>query len=847
MQADFDADDGADEEPSEQRREKKAYQRTMTANTLRNSFQDRYRSTMDASNLAVALRSLEEEEADSDSLTNRNNTNAVDERKNRPVTEEHGPGKFSNSTLSGATNSLGMQASLPRHMRNHSRDEDHEDKNDIDAENIETPPATRRSIGTRNFRSPNSSNWVGQSKIDEDEEFESRRTNRKFRSMTSQNRKALVGESILNSDNNRHGVSDGEGEANNKPISSKRLMKFKKLADLAKDGDSETEQMLHKQKHSDAQDDLGDGNFQRFASVRKTLRHKKAERNDLKSSEDRDKISPDRHSSSELRRSLERDTGLSPTRAVTETLYSKAMEPQKSEAISPEPEDTDSRLKRWQKLKDFKLEPDETPLEEDSFKDKITRKLFPSSDKYSVEKATRNSFRNDPKPPASERLQRRNQDSLARGSETRGSFRPLSSSTLTATASSRNRRGERTQSAIDPNQVREAMDRKLPGRDSVDNRSNSLLRRRGDSRSSSARTKAANKDEKDEGFEDTLSLKSDSASQENNSSNGVDSDFQRGISSNGISNKVDKSSSHASLRSSRSSLASATSVNTVRQVRLSKSPSNTSVVSNRSDNSSRSRSKMSDYSSPFRNITKSIRRGISSENNESRSPPASPLNESSQPSYRSHIHSNGTRPVSRNDSVRSVGSLSKQSSDGSLRKAPSRSASNASSSRFNILSKRPLVPVQPRAATLNSRNLTQPRSTGISVPYSSAKVKRGDSGSSKENLSRSNSGNSRTSTARVTPRSSTSGSGEKLPLSERLSGSRSAPSKTNYSTMGSLTRRTPLTISTGVTPRSSSTLPAFMRPTTASSSKVSDTSEPVRKVRVSSRTISSTPARTLIK
>lgn len=763
----------------------------MTPGTLRNALQDRLRSNMDTSQLAGTLKSLDEEANEESSNINNNN-------------EEQEERSFK---------SLGRNASLPRHMRRLSRDEDCDDKNDIDAENIETPPATRRADGSRSFRKPTTPCWNANSTAEEDNEFEKRRESRKFRSMTAQGRKALVGEKGIG-DKNRQGVSDGEGEMPTAPVSAQRLMKFKKLADLAKDGDSETEQMLFRQKQNDGGDELGDGNFQRFSSVRKTLRHKKGDRSD---GEDR---------SSEPRLSSERDV---PVTSVRETLSTNIMDAPQSVAVSDMTDDKDSRLKRWQKLKDYKLDADDSQ-EENTIKNKITRKLFPSSDKYDVSKASRSSFRSDPKPPASERLQRRNQDSLARGSETRGSFRPLSSSAAAST--SRTRRGDRTRSAIDPSHVREALNVGLRTRDS------STGRRNADSRSGSLRKgRGSSKEDKDEGFEETLSLKSETASQEYSNGNDMN-ELRRIINTNSVDipvngNKVDKSSSRGSLRSSRSSLASGTSVNTVRQARpLSNSPSNASIVSNRSDSSTRSRSKVNDYSSPFKNITKSLRRGLTSDS-------SVPNGQARSSTFYTSNGTSPSRPVSRNDSIRSVGSIGRQSSDGSVRKVPTRSASNASSSRLNSTNKRPLVPVQPRSATLNSRS-QQPRSSSTSS-FTSAKVKRGDSGSSKENLSRSNSGNSRSGTTKVTPRSSTSSfSRDKVPLSERLSGPKSAPAKTS-----NITRRSPTTPPSA--PGCSRTRPAFMRPTTASTSKTSETSDPVRKVRVSSRTLNSMPARTLLK
>ncbi|KAF2352291.1 Formin FH2 domain [Trinorchestia longiramus] len=800
--AEFDETDGTRDAPvADKRREKKAYQRTMTPGTLRNALQDRLRSNMDTSQLAGTLKSLDEETPDAHA--NVNNIN---------LETDH-----ARSTIS-----LRRNASLPRHMRQLSREDDGDDKNDIDAENIETPPVTRRADGTRSFKSPKINQKQDQSPLEEDREFENRRDNRKFRSMTSHGRKALVGEAALDADKNRMGVSDGEGEAPSAPVSSQRLMKFKKLADLAKDGDSETEQMLVRQKQNDAGDELGDGNFQRFASVRKTLRHKKNDRSDGKEGEDR---------FSDTRLSNEREL---PVSAVRETLSTNILDAPQSIAVNDDADDKTSRLKRWQKLKDYKLDADDSQ-DESNIKNKISRKLFPSSDKYDVNKATRSSFRGDPKPPTSERLQRKNQDSsLARGSETRGSFRPLSSS---SSVSSRAQRGDRTRSSIDPSHVREALSSGLRVQDA------GVGRRQAESRSGSLRKgRGSSKDEKDEGFEETLSLKSETAGQEYSNGHEVN-DIRRIINPSSQENsidlspnghKVDKSSSHASLRSSRSSLASGTSVKTVRQAKpLSNSASNASVVSNRSNSGSRSRSKLGDYSSPFKNITKSLRRGLTSE-------------EKTLPSQNGHVRSSSTfytsngpasRPVSRNDSIRSVGSIGRQSSDGSVRKVPTRSASNASSSRLSSSTKRPLVPVQPRAATLNSKT-SQARSTSTSS-FNSAKVKRGDSGSSKENLSRSNSGNSRSGTLKVTSRSSLSSSRDKVPLSERLSGPRSIAVKTSN---GSSTRRTPT-----ATPGCSRTLPTFMRPTTSSTSKTSETGEPVRKVRGAQRVLTATSNRALVK
>ena len=402
-----------------------------------------------------------------------------------------------------------VATSLPLHMRKHGRispsPEESQDNADIDCENVETPPIIRRAHGNRSFKAPANLNWLSSSK-EKDDDFEDRRANRKFRSMTNtrQGRKALVGEtpSMMK--------SDGEGDGGS-PLPVRRLMKFKKLSDLAKDGDSETEQMLSKQSTAD---DLGDGNFQRFSSFRKTLHSKRGKRS---SDERKDAV----------------DSG----------------------------DEKDSRLKRWQRLKDFKLDgsnnDDNKSNDDTSLKEKITRKLFPSSDKYDLEKA---SSRLDPKPPSSEILHRKRP-----APELRGSFRQLGSNSGNSASippTSRTRRGDRNKTAIDPHQVKEAMNR-----NNIKNvtANGSISRRRGDSRSLLARSKASSKED-DEGFEENLSLKSETASLEN----GYDTTaLDRKIISR--TNLVNNSNNNNnSLRSSKSSLTSATSVNTVRQQPIAK-------------------------------------------------------------------------------------------------------------------------------------------------------------------------------------------------------------------------------------------------------------------------------------
>lgn len=909
------------------RREKRIYQRTMTPSSLRSALQQRLKDNLQSAHLVGTIRSLGDDAIEKPE-------EEEDEEDEKKAEEDEGEEEESR----GEDQKL-LPPSIPKHLRRPSRDENKLDKIDIDSENIETPPVTRRAFSMRSFRSPSDSRWLSSKKEEEAEDFDGRRAGRRFRSLTSEDRRALVGEKKGAGDGEagrnrtRTGVDSSENEGAGSEIeergSARRTQRFKRLADLAKDGDSETEQMLAKQKErsmSIDDDGLGDGHFERFSSVRKTLRHKKMQdRPESRLSEDNAEAEARREGEGSRASSAGRKShSTSPERhapqeqeASVEKIHTKVQQAETSEVPQESYEDKDSRLKRWQRIKDSKTDEDPSrgkSRDTDSWKDRITRRFRSNVDKYDVQRAMEDRGRGakgDLKPPASERLHRKNQDSVAKGLETRGSFRVTSS----ASDSSRRDRRDRTRSAIDPSHVRQALDKekeKDKKRSVFGDSSRGVSRlfskldakeptglRRGETRTrslmdphSKTRLRGSTTKEVDEGFEDTGSIKSETTSQGASSTgdvpdgsiekvpttpsslrrnrNGLRIDSLRGRqeSSLGASKKAENSGSRSSLRSSRSSLTSAASVNTVRPARPpSKSPSTTSMISNKSDSSSR-KGKMTDYTSALKSLTlKSLRmgRGGADDYEGTQSSPCSPKGENAQPSFpddrtrsSGSLHSSGgatpTRSLSRADSTRSTGSLSKQSSEGSLRRGTAsvtRAAAPSANSSARV--KRPLAPAQVRSLTsaesrhrnISGSNTSLRRSPG-STPTSSVKVKRGDSGSSKENLSRSNSGNSRVGgTSRSTARSSAASSSK--PLAERSASFRSSPPKPE----GTQSLRRPVGTPAGkpASARKGGNLPAFMRPTTSSSSKVSagDAPAPVKKVKVVSRNLSLSSPRTMVK
>ncbi|XP_066985024.1 uncharacterized protein [Macrobrachium rosenbergii] len=898
----------------ESRREKRVYSRTMTPSSLRTALQQKLKDKLPASHIAGTISSLGTESVE---LPEEDEEKAQEERK-----ESHNEDQKL------------LPPSIPRHLRRSSREEGKLDKIEIDAENIETPPVTRRAFTMRSFRSPSDSRWVNPEQ-EEVEDLDLRRGISRFRSLTSEGRRSLVGERKFTSDNEggrqklRSGIDSSENEGAGSELdergSARRSQRFKRLADLAKDGDSETEQMLARQKErpSSVGDDdcLGDGNFDRFSSVRKTLRHKKTQdKSELKQGESHDENDYSSHQAEKARGEGSGKTPrASPERHIpqeegstVEKLHTNVHQAITTEIPQEQYEDKNSRLKRWQRIKETKTEDESGSTkaqETDTWKERITRRFKPSGDKYDVQRAmeehkNKNS-KNELHPPASERLQRKKQDTVARGLETRGSFRSTS-----GVSELRRERRDRARSAIDPSQVRQALDKekeKTKKRSVFGDSSRGVSKlfskldtketptiRRGERQTRSLidnGTKSKNRNstkEVDEGFEDTGSLKSDSTSQGASSTgdvrdsavdkrnnplkaeqsnvkieNYVESRSQSADKNNlNAFKRAEKSGSRSSLRSSRSSLTSAASVNTVRPARPpSKSPSTASMVSNKSDSSSiRAHGKISGYSSTFKNLTKSLRMNRGSESyDNTQSSPCSPKGDTNQPQFLDdHIRSSGSlhssggatpnRPLSRADSTRSTGSLSKQSSEGSLRKGISSNVRTSSIGKINNInnnntrSKRPLAPAQVRSLTTNDSRSRNTSGSLRKTPNSSTsvKVKRGDSGSSKENLSRSNSGNSRAGGINRTTAHLSTGS---KPLVDRSSSFRSSPPKPELST-----RR-----STGGSMKSISSkkgdIPAFMRPTTSSSSKVSagDSATPVKKVKVVSRNITLSTPRTVIK
>ncbi|KAK8722555.1 hypothetical protein OTU49_012272, partial [Cherax quadricarinatus] len=914
----------------ESRREKRAYQRTMTPSSLRSALQQRLKDNLQAVHLAGTIRSLGDEATDQ-----------LDEEDEDEETGSKGENKEQKL----------LPPSIPRHLRRPSREEGKLDKIEIDAENIETPPVTRRAFGMRSFRSPSDSRWINSGQ-EESEDLDERRVGRRFRNLTSEDHRVPIKEKNLPDGEGirqrlHSGIDSSENEGAGSEVeergTARRSQRFKRLADLAKDGDSETEQMLAKQKDrppSIADDDgLGDGNFERFSSIRKTLRHKKLQ--------DKPELKPSEvHTETDTRNgslSVPQENPTSPESSVksvrasqehctpceestVDKVHTNIQQAETSDIMQESFEDKDTRLKRWQRIKETKTDNEDhggKSREADSWKDRLTRRFRSSVDKYDVHRAmddrSSKSAKDELKPPSSERLYRKNKDSVARGLETRGSFRVTS-----GTSDARKDRRERTRSAIDPSQVRQALDKDKekdkkrsvfgdPSRgvgklfSKLESKEPSGLRR-GEARTRSlldTRTRnrirgTSTTKDVDEGFEDTGSIKSETTSQGASSTGDVpDATLEKTQGTSSVctnihndmkiesqigsfrhrpeernslsaSKRNEKSGSRSSLRSSRSSLTSAASVNTVRPAKPpSKSPSTASVISNKSDSSSRARGKINDYTSALKSLTfKSLRMNCGNEEGfrTTQSSPCSPKGEEGQPSFpddrtrsSGSLHSSGgvtpTRPLSRADSTRSTGSLSKQSSEGSLMRGTTQNTKSSARiiTNNNNRTKRVLAPAQVRTlTTADNRNRSISGSSGSlrkspgSTPNSSVKVKRGDSGSSKENLSRSNSGNSRAGgTSRSTPRSTTSPS---KPLAERSSSFRASPPKPE---LGSR-RSTSSTSNKSISPRKGGNLPAFMRPTTSSSSKVSasdapPSTTPIKKVKVVSRNITLATPRPMVK
>ncbi|CAL4217329.1 unnamed protein product, partial [Meganyctiphanes norvegica] len=447
-------------ESEEQRREKKAYKRTITPSSLRTALQQRLKDNLQSAHLVGAIKSLDDD------------TSEVPEEEEQTIQDENISNVLDNSQKESSIVKTDDQKlltpppNIPPHLRRLSREEGQLD--DIDAENIETPPITRRADGLRSFRAPASSNWVSQAD-DEENGFHGKRMGRRFRSLNSEERRVLDSgrksvPSEGDSDNLRikssFDSSDNEGEGSEKKkqtrVVAKRSQRFKTLAALAKDGDSETEQMLSRQV-TKPEDELGDGQFNRYSSQRKTFRHKKLEKQDAKSSEENAEID-EYHTgrgmtpmdSSRIEGNV-RSPRASPERILS-TNVSEDIETHRTEVVSAQScdesksklEDKDARLKRWERKKEFR--------DQDSLMDKISRRFRTNNDKYDVQKAMEENKRKTTtvslKPPASERLIRKNQDNVPGGLQTMGSFR----STL-----SPQDRQVRSKSNIDPGQVKEAI------------------------------------------------------------------------------------------------------------------------------------------------------------------------------------------------------------------------------------------------------------------------------------------------------------------------------------------------------------------------------------------------------
>ena len=228
----------------------------MTPSSLNTALKDKLRLNMDTSHLAGTIKSLDE------SLFDHVNSN-------NKIDDTDPDNKDDDQKL--------LPPSIPKYLRRQSREDEKLDKIDIDAENIETPPVTRRAVGIRSFKTPDDSRWTSSQQDDEDE-ISNRRNNRKFKSLTTEERRALDGVRPIHKDTDNlrrrpHSIvdsSENEGNASEieEPGYARRSMRFKHLAVLAKEGDSDTREMLMKQSKlsQGGEDDcLGDGNFKRFS------------------------------------------------------------------------------------------------------------------------------------------------------------------------------------------------------------------------------------------------------------------------------------------------------------------------------------------------------------------------------------------------------------------------------------------------------------------------------------------------------------------------------------------------------------------------------------------------------
>lgn len=116
-------------------RDKKRYQRTMTPNTLRSKLQEKLMNSFDTSELAGTIASI-----------------------GGPVSPKP-DAKGADDAPAAAETDVSLPPSGPRRTRRLSRGtlgeggEGPIDKIEIDSENIETPPVTRRAYGSRPFRS----------------------------------------------------------------------------------------------------------------------------------------------------------------------------------------------------------------------------------------------------------------------------------------------------------------------------------------------------------------------------------------------------------------------------------------------------------------------------------------------------------------------------------------------------------------------------------------------------------------------------------------------------------------------------------------------------------------------
>ena len=167
-----------------------------------------------------------------------------------------------------------LPPSIPRRFRKLSNDEV-PNKIDIDAENIETPPVTRRALGTRSFRAPPNQTWLAAPRRSEDEapeDFSARRQQRRFHSLRLDPAAAEERRRGLLKPTTTGNADSSENEDDERARLSQR---YARLVELAKDVESESEVARPKPEDAARGEEEHPEKFDRHSSIRKSTRRKR--------------------------------------------------------------------------------------------------------------------------------------------------------------------------------------------------------------------------------------------------------------------------------------------------------------------------------------------------------------------------------------------------------------------------------------------------------------------------------------------------------------------------------------------------------------------------------------------